>query len=210
MPKGIWKPLTSDDEKYITDHYLALPVKRIAAHLGITGGRVNRFLNKKGLVIPREIIEQRKLIGRKKKGDIPFNKGMKQSEYMSAQAIERTRKTRFKKGNVPHNTKYDGAEYRTEEGYLMYRVSLGNYVLKHRWIYEQHHGTIPEGYVIIFKDGDKNNMSLDNLKAISREENMLRNSITEVPEELIPSLALVNQIKNKIRNHGKEQTTAPK
>ena len=40
-----------------------------------------------------------------KKGDVPFNKGMKQSEWLSPDSIERTKATRFKKGNLPHNTR---------------------------------------------------------------------------------------------------------
>lgn len=43
-----------------------------------------------------------------KKGSIPVNKGRKQEEFMSKEQIEKTKATRFKKGNAPHNTKFDG------------------------------------------------------------------------------------------------------
>jgi hypothetical protein len=33
----------------------------------------------------------------------------------------------------------------------------------HRVIWEQHHGSIPEGYKLYFKDGNKENLSVDNL-----------------------------------------------
>lgn len=40
-----------------------------------------------------------------KKGHTTFNKGKKMHEYMSQEAIERTKATRFKKGNIPPNHK---------------------------------------------------------------------------------------------------------
>jgi len=37
-------------------------------------------------------------------------------------------------------------------------------------VWEQHHGTLPEGYVVIHLDSDKDNDDIGNLKAISRRE----------------------------------------
>lgn len=42
---------------------------------------------------------------RYKKGQVSFNKGLKQTDYMTDAAIKKTKKTRFKKGQKPHNTK---------------------------------------------------------------------------------------------------------
>jgi hypothetical protein len=39
-----------------------------------------------------------------KKGHVPVNKGKKQTEFMTREAIERTKNTRFKKGHLPHNS----------------------------------------------------------------------------------------------------------
>lgn len=39
-----------------------------------------------------------------------------------------------------------------------------------RVIWEEHNGTLPEGYVVIHLDGDKYNDDISNLKAISRKE----------------------------------------
>lgn len=39
-----------------------------------------------------------------------------------------------------------------------------------RAVWEQHHGTLPEGYVVIHLDSDKDNDDISNLKAISRRE----------------------------------------
>jgi hypothetical protein len=108
MPKGYFKPFTKKQEQKIKDEFLLKPVKRLARELGCTYGRIMRFLKKNNLEIPKALIEKRKLDSRKKKGDVPFNKGKKQIDYMTNEAIERSKKTRFKKGNKPHNANPQG------------------------------------------------------------------------------------------------------
>ncbi len=104
MPKGKWDPLSAQQIEKIKTEYHSTPVKRLAKELGISFGRVMNFLNKNKLTIPKEVIEQRKKESQRKKGDVSWNKGRKQTDYMSAEAIERTKSTRFKKGNLPCKT----------------------------------------------------------------------------------------------------------
>jgi len=200
MPKGVWRKLTKAEEQKIRDEYLDKPVKRIASELGISGGRVNNFLKRNGLVIPRDIIEQRKREGRFRKGMRSHNKGRKQTEYMTPEAIERTKATRFKKGSVPHNTKWDGAERVSKDGYIEVRVSQGVYKFKHVLAWERKKGPVPKGFIVTFKDGDKTNCNINNLELMSRAENMLRNSRHKYPEEVIPSMVLVSKIKKELIN----------
>lgn len=44
-----------------------------------------------------------------KKGHIPTNKGKKQIEYMTPEGIEKTKATRFQKGQLPTNTLHNYA-----------------------------------------------------------------------------------------------------
>ena len=44
-----------------------------------------------------------------------------------------------------------------------------NWVQKNRYVYEQHHGIIPDDYCIIPLDGNKRNFDIDNLYAIPRK-----------------------------------------
>ena len=198
MPKGFYKPLTKQDEKYIFDNYLKIPIKRLAGNIGITGGRVMRFLKKHELTIPKKIIERNKRLGYYKKGSVPANKGKNQTEYMSAEAIAKTKATRFKKGNTPHNTNYDGHERISKDGYIEIRISKGNYKLKHLYNWELKNGKLPIGHCLACIDGDKKNTSPDNWELITRVENMYRNSSQNYPKEVIPSMVLVNKIKNKL------------
>ena len=52
-----------------------------------------------------------------------------------------------------------------------------NWQQKHRVIYENAHGPIPEGHLVVFLDGDRNNFDLDNLYCCPRriQTVMIRN-----------------------------------
>lgn len=108
-----------------------------------------------------------------KKGTPPPNKGKKQKEYMSKEAIERTKATRFQKGSIPPNSVPVGYERIDKEGYIYIKVKgKRKLVLKHRYIWEQHFGPIPKGNNIQFKDGNRQNCDIENLYMISRSEQM--------------------------------------
>ena len=205
MPKGYFKPFTKSDEQKIKDEFLLKPVKRLASELGVSFGRIMSFLKRNDLEIPRELINQRIKDSRKKKGAIPFNKGKKQTDYMTTEAIEKNKKTRFKKGSLPHNTKAK------ESGVIVKRIdNRGKYYsyikikhahwrLLHRVIWEESNGEIPEGYIVIFKDGDQNNIVIENLKLITKIEHMYNNAFYNYPKEIIPSLVLNRQLENKLK-----------
>lgn len=129
-----------------------------------------------------------------KKGQASHNKGMK----MPKETYEKVKHTMFKKGILPHNTKFDGHERLNKDGYIEVRIALGKYVLKHRHIWEQHNGKIPKGMVLVFKDRNKENLSIDNLELITMGENMTRNSIHRYPPELKSAIKLVSKLKRTI------------
>lgn len=119
--------------------------------------------------------------GRFKPGHESWNKGRPQAEWLSEEAIERTKATRFKKGQLPHNTREVGEERVTKEGYTevhvrqRHRSKLNDqWVLKQRLVWEQAHGEpVPDGCKVIFCDGDRTNFDPDNLLLVTQEE-MLR------------------------------------
>ncbi len=150
------------------------------------------------------------LLGRKKiktgtagcfrKGFIPWNKGKK--GYIGAN------KTSFKKGNKPKNWRPVGSERIDSNEYTLIKVAEPNkWVFKHRLIYEQEHGVIPANSVIIFADGDKNNLSIDNLLCVTREELKVLNRcrlISSVPELTKTGLNVV-KLKIKLAEIRKEK-----
>ena len=117
-----------------------------------------------------------------KKGAQPANKGKKQTDFMTPDAIARTAATRFGKGHLPHNAigcKDGDIRIRTDKTkrhYKWIRVAMGKWQMLHvvNWIVQ--HGPLPKGMIIVFKSGDTMDCALDNLELITKAENMKRNS----------------------------------
>ncbi len=129
-----------------------------------------------------------------KKGNTPENKGKPMPEHL----YKRFAPTMYQKGHQPHNLQRDGAERMTKDGYIQIRISKNVYKLKHRIIYEQHHGTIPDDMKIRFKDGNKLNVNIENLEAITIAENMAKNTIMRFPTEVRQTIRILNKIKKVI------------
>jgi hypothetical protein len=82
------------------------------------------------------------------------------------------------------------------------------WALKHRVVWEQHHKKkIPKDSVIIFADGDKNNLSIENLICVTRNELKVLNKcrlISSVPELTKTGLNIA-KIKIKLAEIRKEK-----
>lgn len=115
-------------------------------------------------------------------GMTPANKGRRQADFMTAEGIAASSRTRFKPGNRPHNQREIGTERTHADGYVYLRIESGC-VLKHRHVWEQTHGPVPDGYVIVFIDGNRQNCSLDNLQLLSRADLGRRRAARETPEQ---------------------------
>ena len=106
-----------------------------------------------------------------------------------------------------HNLKSIGDEYINSDGFVMIKLdNPARWVHKHRYIYEQAHGEIGKNNVIIFLDGDKTNLSLDNLYCITRKQLMKMNQnnlfysdpeLTKTGIEIAKLMLKVNEVKRK-------------
>lgn len=200
---------TPEIDKVLREEYLITPVKTLAKKVGRSHCFVNIRLRQLGLIIPRQIIEQRKKEYRIKPGTVPPNKGRKQTEYMSAEAIERTKATRFRKGSRPQTWKEGNGhisirtDKRTGIRYQYIKLSDANWVELHRHNYEKEYGPVPKGMNVIFKDGNQMNCAIDNLELISNEDLMRRNSIHRYPSEINTSIRLLSKLNKKIKKNEK-------
>ena len=145
-----------------------------------------------------------------KKGNIPMNKGKKWDDYMPKEKQKNCRKTTFKKGNKPSNAVDIGEEHMRysgskpdDLGYLHIKVCDGkgnkNWIPKHRYIYEQHHGKIPPGHKVIFADGDRFNFDIDNLILVSESEELLmnRHNLRFEDKELTKTGSIIAKVMDK-------------
>ncbi len=136
------------------------------------------------------------------KGRIPENKGKKQVDYMSPEMIERTKATRFQKNSIPHNSRPVGFERLDKDGYIYLKVSgKRKLVLKHRYVWEQHNGSIPEGCNIQFKDGNKHNCEIDNLYMINRVDQIRNNTIQRYPSEIKRAIRNISKLNKTIKDY---------
>jgi len=87
-----------------------------------------------------------------------------------------TAKTQFKTGNLPHNTRYLGHERISKDGYREISIAETNphtgfwrrYVLKHRYLWEQQYGPVPDGHCLKCLDGNRLNTDPSNWCAVPR------------------------------------------
>lgn len=176
---------TSSDIDRLKELYPNHTNREIAAILGCSVYAVNNRAYSLGLKKPTEFrLAVCRELGRKlvasglkhrfSKGHVPANKGKKMPEGI----YERCRKGMFKKGNLPKNTLYDGAErIRTDKRgkpYIWVRLALGKWKPKHVLQWEKVHGKVSAGKILYCKDGNTLNCDPENWEPVTRTESMAR------------------------------------
>lgn len=144
-------------------------------------------------------------------GHRPWNAGMK-----GWQAGGRSALTRFKRGER-HGTAANhcmpvGHE-RLIDGYVYVKVAdvpnvpyTVNWKPTHVLNWEQAHGrALPDGHVLVFRDGNRRNTVVENLELITRAENMRRNTIHRYPPELRDAMRLAGRVRSKIERLSREE-----
>ncbi|MBS3993146.1 MAG: HNH endonuclease [Bacteroidetes bacterium] len=201
---------TKEEDAFIKENYLKIPVKTMANIIGRSGSGITGALERMNLTIPQQLADERKKMGMFRKGQIPANKGKKQTEYMTAKGIENSKATRFKKGNLPHNSvgisngdiRIRADKRGVKHKYI--RVKLGIWVQLQVYNWEQKFGPVPKGYILRFVDNDTMNCAPENLELITRKEHIAKNTIHRYPEELKKTIRLISKINKKInknKNH---------
>jgi hypothetical protein len=206
---------TAEEDARLRQAFPETPTRDIAQAMGMTTGQVNARAHKLGLTkssayYKRMAREQGAAMrdlnhpARKtqfRKGHAPANKGKK-----GWQAGGRSTETQFKPGHrggrALDTYKPIGTERLSKEGYLERKIN-DDLPLQKRWRavhlieWEAVNGPIPAGHCLIFINGNKQDIRLENLQLITRAENMRRNSIHRYPEEIKDTMRLVGRVKRK-------------
>lgn len=83
---------------------------------------------------------------------------------------------KFKKGHNGQITCKPGTERVTQGGYIEVKVDAkSTWRMKHVLVWEEAHGKVPDGYMVIFKDNNRFNCSLNNLMIVSKSVNAVMN-----------------------------------
>lgn len=148
------------------------------------------------------------------KGQEPPNKG-KRCPPGKGGRHPNARKTQFTKGHAPHNTNYLGHErIDAKDGYVYLSVAETNphtgyerrYVLKHKWLWEQANGPLPEGHCLKALDGNRQNCDPSNWEAIPRGALPYLNgrwnglNYDEAPAEVRPAILTMARLKHAARS----------
>jgi len=136
-----------------------------------------------------------KATGQFAKGNqVVWNKGMK--------GIHISPDTEFKKGNEPHNTKYDGCisvrfHKRDNRQQKYIRISKGKWQLLNRYVWEKHNGKLDKDMVVRHIDGDTMNCDISNLKLVTMRENLIANQDREKMRESIKKAWKIERIRER-------------
>ena len=207
MTRQFW---TDEERAKLAQLYPDLPTAEIEQIMGKTKHAIYYQANKMGLKKSEAFyaaghggrVSKGTTIGRDfqfEKGHNPWNKGTK-GLCLGGE------KTWFMKGQQAFNKKPLGAERLTKDGYLQRKMTETGYpphdwVEVHRLLWEEHHGPIPEGHVIIFKDGNKKNICIENLEMLTLAENVKRNSIHRYPPQVKTAIRALGKFKQRIKKH---------
>lgn len=172
---GLW---SKEEEEFLIRNFTKMTVREIAEKLNRSKFSVKGKVTQLRLKLPEETRLERKRIGQFKKGMKPVFRHPKGFSFYP--------QNEYKKGNIPHNTKYDGAisiRTMTSKGrrykYKWIRISKGVWKLLHKHLWEKENGPVPEGHCIWFKDGDRLNAKIENLELITMEESAKRNRASD-------------------------------
>jgi hypothetical protein len=127
------------------------------------------------------------------KGHSSWNKG--KPFVAGGRSVE----TQFAGGRIPHNHVPVGTEVMATDGYLKIKVAEPNaweWTDRRNW--EAAHGPIPAGQLLVFRNGDHTNCSVENLELITRGELMRRNTIHRYPEALKSTIRQLSKLKRAI------------
>ena len=204
---------TPEEDQILREHYLTKTLKELGE---MTGGRtensVHGRLARLGLHVPEHIKKERQLIGirrgwhkgaefRFQKGHTPWNKGKRFPGRRNSGC--------FPKGHTPANYRPVGSERIDVDGYLYVKVEdPRTWKLKHRLVWEEHHGPIPAGMNIMFRDGNKLNCDISNLEMVDNAGKMVRNSMQRYPKEVqlaAHAVGVLHRIIHKIEKQEKQQ-----
>lgn len=182
------------------DRLAALYPNTPTVDLSLLFSRTVRGIQQRAVKLKLKRSREQVAFNRFKQGNEPWNKGKKFN------AGGRSSQTHFKKGHTPKSSRPVGSRRTTKDGYIERKVSEPNrWKLEHVFLWERENGSIPQSHCVIFKDGNKANLAIENLQLISRKELMARNTIHRYPEELKSSMRLLSKLKRTIKEKQVEQ-----
>jgi hypothetical protein len=217
--KRSWRQWTEAEHEVLRREFPHRPTHEVAAMLGREVTTVSQHAYKLGLRKTPEYLAtpasgrinfadpvMRGAGSRFRKGNASWNKG--RTWHAGGRSVE----TQFKAGHVPHTHRPVGSYRINPEGYLQQKISdePGSPHLRwrsvHRLVWEAEHGPMPEGHVVVFRGPITTvleEITLDRVELISRQQLMERNTVHNYPEPLLEVIrakgGLMKRINTRLR-----------
>lgn len=124
--------------------------------------------------------------------------------------------TQFKKGQMAGAAQRKwvpiGTEVVDANGYLKRKISDDrakpsrfNWRYVHVLLWEERYGPIPRGYCLVFIDGNRKSVVLDNLCLVGRQELMRLNTVHNLPPQLVHAVQLRAAIVRRINRRTRDE-----
>ncbi|MCQ4165103.1 HNH endonuclease signature motif containing protein [Tahibacter harae] len=213
------KAWAAKDRDLVLKHFADTPTAELARRLGRPAYQVSQCAARMGLKKSAAYLASpaacrlRRGDGtgsatRFRPGQEPWNTGKK-----GWQAGGRSVQTQFKPGHRSGRAAaiYQpvGAERISKDGIRQRKVNddmpfQGRWKAVHAINWEAANGPIPKGYLVVFRDGNRDNVALENLELISRSENLRRNSLHRFPKELVSLCQLKGAVTRQLNKRARK------
>lgn len=211
-----WSP---DEVLVLEATYANNPTESIALMLGRPLRLVYQKANSLGLKKSAEYAEDLKILSGKtltaagaasrfKSGHQTWNKGKKGLCHPGS--VPTQFKAGHRGGRAVDIYQPIGAERISKDGYIQRKIN-NDRPFQQRWRglhiinWEAINGPLPAGHALVFRDGNKRNCDPENLELVTRAELMLRNSVHNLPPEILAVIhikkALTRVINRKEKEH---------
>lgn len=148
------------------------------------------------------------------KGHVPANKGLRRPGWAPGRMAETQFRPGELRGSAAQKLAPVGTEVVDPDGYRKRKVrddappnlSRRNWAFVHILVWMEHHGEVPAGHAVIFKNGNKADIRIDNLELVTRQELMRRNSYhNRYPKEVGLAIQLRGQIIRQINKRTRRE-----
>ena len=206
--------------KIVREKYPTIKAQDIADECGVSLRRIYDIAKVIGVkklpeVLYKQQCEQVSKAGIKtrfKKGQEPWSKGKKLGIRPGME------KSMFKKGHVPDNTMPLGTKMKFDNGYWYEKVNIagkrqcvmegarglkqsGRWRACHYILWEKYNPPLPDGMVLIFKDGNRDNLTIDNLMAVNEKDRAIWSRYNKLGAETFQTITAINQLKREIKKY---------
>lgn len=202
--------LSEEDHAFFVEYFPTNTNKFIGDYLGMKIGTVSNYAERHGLKKDPDYVKKLQeksaatLIStgashRFKKGNKPHNYNYKVSE----ETYKKMAGTMFKKGQPPSTAYPIGHEAKCCYGYWRIKTEQG-LLYKHKYLWEQANGPIPDGFSVVFVNGKKEDCFLENLILLPNSDKSLHSKYCHLSREVRDAAFALAYLKRAIKKIKKD------